>query len=104
MCRSFMGIPVSRAMIMRWCRRGCQHIRALRVCALIPRRPAVKRGSGETPGPDPHQEEMSMRRLLATVALSLIAAACPAFAQDLASTVDQRVRSLEAKVIGWRRH
>ncbi|HYJ20076.1 MAG TPA: amidohydrolase, partial [Burkholderiales bacterium] len=45
-----------------------------------------------------------MHRLLATVALSLIAAASPALAQDLAATVDQRVRSLEAKVIDWRRH
>ena len=46
-----------------------------------------------------------MRRLLfPALALALIAAANPAAAQDLAATVDQRVRALEGKVLEWRRH
>jgi amidohydrolase len=46
-----------------------------------------------------------MRRLLLpALALALIAAASSAAAQDLAATVDQRVRALEGKVLEWRRH
>ena len=44
-----------------------------------------------------------MRRLLPALPL-LLAIAAPAQAQDLAATVDQRVRALEGKVIEWRRH
>ncbi len=44
-----------------------------------------------------------MRRLLTALPL-LLAIAAPAQAQDLAATVDQRVRALEGKVIEWRRH
>lgn len=36
--------------------------------------------------------------------LCLLALAAPAMADDLAATVDQRVRALEGKVIEWRRH
>ena len=45
-----------------------------------------------------------MRRFLNALAFSLAVAASPVWAQDLAATVDQRVRALEGKVIEWRRH
>jgi amidohydrolase len=44
-----------------------------------------------------------MRRLLSALPF-LLAVSVPALAQDLAATVDQRVRALEGKVIEWRRH
>ena len=42
-------------------------------------------------------------RFTVPLVLTLLALALPAGAQDLAATVDQRVRALEAKIIAWRR-
>src|SRR5262245_46226711 len=44
-----------------------------------------------------------MRRVLPALPL-LIAVSAPVLGQDLAATVDQRVRALESRVIEWRRH
>src|ERR1044072_7975646 len=41
---------------------------------------------------------------LPSAALLCLAIVTPAAAQDLAATVDERVRALESKVIEWRRH
>jgi len=45
-----------------------------------------------------------MRSAFLCIPLLLVPLAGPARAQDLAATVDERVRALEGKVIEWRRH
>ena len=42
-------------------------------------------------------------RYLPMLALLSVMCALPAAAQDLAATVDQKVRTLESKIIDWRR-